>query len=55
MASWLSGYTALETLQVAVFYQNVNLSVPCNCRAVFDVLVMVPTPPVAITLAGIWN
>jgi hypothetical protein len=31
--------------------QNVNLSVACNCRAVFDVLVMLPTPPVAITLA----
>jgi hypothetical protein len=29
--------------------QNVNLSATCNCRAVFDVLVMLPTPPVAIT------
>jgi hypothetical protein len=37
------------------FSQNVNLSIPCSWRAVFDVLVMDPTPPVAITLAGIWN
>ncbi len=33
--------------------QNVNRSATCSCRAVFDVLVMLPTPPWAITLAGI--
>jgi hypothetical protein len=33
--------------------QNDNLSVNCICRAVFDVVVMLPTPPDAITLAGI--
>ena len=33
--------------------QNVNLSANCNWRAVFEVLVMLPTPPVAITAAGI--
>lgn len=33
--------------------QNDNLSVNCICRAVLEVVVMLPTPPVAITLAGI--
>jgi hypothetical protein len=42
----------LANIHVPVFLKNDNLSVNCSCRAVFDVAVMVPTPPDAITLAG---